>query len=810
MPEPITFSVCASQTPMQAYGQGISAATLDVSTMESVDFCVQFSSADSVFGLVVDEGSFSSSAEESFNYFALSRKCRAVQCDLLCLPADILFSGSSVELEDSTVSETHYTFSASHSVACQMSLPSLLSLLDFDHSSGFGSQSLMSEFITASDLVRDFFISRSNYHELDRYLSSLGFGRLNSDQYDCLIDRGFLAEFSSQSVSERLASADVCTQWPGEIVVQEEFEETLYVDDSLSSDDEDLYLRRLHRGQISETACQVQSEFFSSEFLATEDTEVEQEPHYLSDYRQLEVINESKLLRQTTNYDIARCQTGNTVVPIKTEFWEDISYNESTRASQTTNLPATYIEHFMKKYKQTEKEDRYRPCLHDLDVTTYFFDEDIHEEEYRLRLQHLSPSLMSSLPSDSMVVQIRQQVVDYELCQMVSHLDSRRWNDIREVASPITGLFAPINIAIRRGWIQMGNRNEYIDPSTGHHIPLETALAQGRLRMANTRSASTRGPAEPSLMFIERESYGWYRAEATHVVNTKTHEKLSITQARSEGLIKREEDDSVWIQDIRNSRWVSADEAVASEILFVENIEKIENNEVELCERTESTVRAYHVDAIKPAGEPCEWLSTDDAVRLGFFNPQTGDVAVDWPARPAYPSLNSSRSTISMSEDYTVHHWCSFLTARQAGWIKMRPELNTRRWVPLTRPGTTNPNRRLIASTAKPIYSECETIQMEMSYHHEFLSHSEDQHESFQLYQRQHPSEISYYPAHRLEGEYEELDYEAYNESQYYQSLRQAQPQEVSRIWTREVDYHESSETTETAQSFARRRRRCD
>ncbi|VDK87104.1 unnamed protein product [Dibothriocephalus latus] len=741
MPEPITFSVCASQTPMEKYAQRMTSAVLDDSVLPET--------------LV-----------ESFDSFALSVKNRAVQCELLTLPPDVLDSRSSFEFVDSTVCETRYAFSASHSVACQATRPSLLSFLEFDKSSGFADVSLLSEYFTSSDVIREFFFTISDDHELSEYLSSMGVGRLNVERYSCLVDRGFIAEFSSQAVPDSITAADVCTQWPGEIVEREEFNETLYVVDSFSSDDEDLYGRRLHRGQISEAACQVQSDVVSPELGA--ETGMQQESLLFSDYHQLDFTSETKSIRQITTYDIAQCQTPKAAVSESTLYLEDIIRTESTRASQTIDD----VEQMRIKYKRTDEEDRYRPCLHDLDVTTYFFDEDILEEEYRLRLQHSSPAMMSSLPADRMDVHIRQQVLDYELCQMVSHLDCRRWNDIREVASPITGLFAPVNIAIRRGWIQMGNRNEYIDPSTGHHIPLETALAQGRLRMANTRSASTRGPTEPSLMFIERESYSWYRAEATHVVNTRTHEKLTISQARSEGLIKQEEDESVWIQDTRNSRWLSVDEAVASEILFVENMQKIEyNEEVEHFEHTESTVRAYHVDAIKPGGEPCEWLRTDDAVRLGFFNPQT---------------------------------------ARQAGWIQMRPELNARRWVPLTRPGTSNANRRLIASTIKPIYSDCETIQTEMAYHYEFSSHRESQYMSTQHNHHQHASEIGYYQTNGLEHEYEELDYEGYHESQYYQSLQHIQPPEVSRVLTREFDYHESSETTETVQTFASRRDRCD
>ncbi|KAF6774051.1 hypothetical protein AHF37_07002 [Paragonimus kellicotti] len=81
----------------------------------------------------------------------------------------------------------------------------------------------------------------------------------------------------------------------------------------------------------------------------------------------------------------------------------------------------------------------------------------------------LSPeSIQASDYSDlpTMIVQLRQRTVQYELLETGTQLLEAEWNNIREVASPSTGLFAPVALAIRRGWIRLGERNEYVDPTT--------------------------------------------------------------------------------------------------------------------------------------------------------------------------------------------------------------------------------------------------------------------------------------------------------------------------------------------------------
>ncbi|VDM21555.1 unnamed protein product [Hydatigera taeniaeformis] len=293
-----------------------------------------------------------------------------------------------------------------------------------------------------------------------------------------------------------------------------------------------------------------------------------------------------------------------------------------------------------------------------------------------------------------MPITIRQRIVEYELCDMVTEIDARNWNDIREVASPITGLFAPVSFAVRQGWIQLGGTNEYIDPTTGHTIPLETALAQGRIRFSNV--ASTNGNFTSSLVFIERESAVREKADVTFVLNTVNREYIPIRKAQSDGLVREDDKQITWVLDSLCNKWITAEEAISQNILKVDKIYDQESDEELMRRQQQSVVRAYHVTAIKPGGEPCEWLRPEDAVRLGLFNRQTGDVAVDWPSRPSYKPEAS---------EFSVSQWCNFLTARKAGWIRVIPEMNINKWIPLSQPSGSNGNRRLLSTSVSLLSS---------------------------------------------------------------------------------------------------------
>ncbi len=333
---------------------------------------------------------------------------------------------------------------------------------------------------------------------------------------------------------------------------------------------------------------------------------------------------------------------------------------------------------------------------------------------------------------------------------MMSQVDARRWNDIREVASPITGLFAPVSFAVRQGWIQLGTRNEYVDPTTGHAIPLETALAQGRIRLDSARDATSTSEVNSSLIFIERESLGWKRAEATFVLHTTTREHIPISQARDDGLIRVDANQVTWVLDVRANIWLTAEEAVSQNILVVENVldvERVEGETEEEIQRRQQLqqrlIRAYHVNEIRPGGEPSDWLKPDEAAQLGFFNWQTGEVAVDWPARPQlHRYVEEREETRTTSSEFVVTQWCNFLTARQAGWIRLTPEHNFNKWVPLSHPGVGNANRRLL-STSVTLISNTEDFTQRQSYRYETSMESRRYHQESSSIGRQYQGTMS-------------------------------------------------------------------
>nr|CUU98149.1 hypothetical transcript [Hymenolepis microstoma] len=299
-----------------------------------------------------------------------------------------------------------------------------------------------------------------------------------------------------------------------------------------------------------------------------------------------------------------------------------------------------------------------------------------------------------------MPITVRQRVVEYELCDMTTRIDAKDWDNIREVASPITGLFAPVSFAVRQGWIQLGGRNEYIDPTTGHAIPLETALAQGRIRLAAGNSTATTTPT--SLMYIEREYIAQETVEAILVLNTETREYTPIRQARLDGLINEDINHATWVLNKIDNVWLTAEEAISQNILRVERVRDTETEEEVRRRQLQSVVRAYHVTAVRPGGEPSEWLRPDDAVRLGLFDRQTGKIAVDWPARPSYHLFEDGR-TPSIEEGVSL--WCNFLTARQAGWIRLIPEMNINKWIPLSQPSGSSGSRRLLSTAVSLVSS---------------------------------------------------------------------------------------------------------
>uniref|UniRef100_A0A5K4F3L3 RRM domain-containing protein n=1 Tax=Schistosoma mansoni TaxID=6183 RepID=A0A5K4F3L3_SCHMA len=320
------------------------------------------------------------------------------------------------------------------------------------------------------------------------------------------------------------------------------------------------------------------------------------------------------------------------------------------------------------------------------------------------------------------LVQLRQRTLQYELFESQYSTSCIQWNNIREVASPRTGLFAPVAMAIRRGWIRLGEVNEYVDPMTGVAIPLETAYQQGRIRLTSSSSHYDRNiiTNTPVLLLIERVYFSWCKAYLTSVVNTATGEVLSPNLAIANGILETTEDEIRLLDSLTNT-WITIEEGAGRQIIQLEpSTPTTESMEDELDEPV--SCKVYQLTHVCPGGEPSPWLGPLEAVRLGLLNWETGEVAADWPARPMLRSMNSTGHLLA--EDFIPTKWCSFLTAKQAGWLRFIEEIEPQRY--LTTSGT--PNKEpgsLILSTQVNLLAPSQVSlnyehdDIEENYHHQ-------------------------------------------------------------------------------------------
>ncbi|CDS38339.1 expressed conserved protein [Echinococcus multilocularis] len=656
-------------------------------------------------------------------------KHRSIQCSLIDSPAESIELTRSPEefaYEEVEVNETYYKFTDTQVVETQTERVPLMHWAEFSPSTGFSSMQSSREFYELFRSVRSSTWDRCVTEELEEYFSNVGYSMMNTDIYDETLSRGYLKEYSyAVEEVEKYMGAEVGIQFPYETIVHEPFEYETSTKSEQSV--EESYTMRRRLGQIRETesialpttkdfGVQIKLEPGTS---VTESSVIEiKKTDQVFAYQQpveskaitIDRGHQTELDSTVTTYHMQKTDMETAyshitdvihVVDEPMYVKTQVCISTVTEASQTEPLSYDYLRQQLEGLSKPEAKSFRHDCLHDLDIMTYFFDQDAHEEEYLQREQESYLVLPMGQPeTEKLPITIRQRIVEYELCDMMTQIDARSWNDIREVASPITGLFAPVSFAVRQGWIQLGRQNEYIDPTTGHAIPLETALAQGRIRFANT--ASPNGNFASSLVYIERESAVQERADATFVLNTVNREYIPIRQAQLDGLIRKDENQVTWVLNSLDNTWITAEEAISQNILKVDKIYDQKSDEEVKRRQQKSVVRAYHVTAIRPGGEPCEWLRPEDAVRLGLFNRQTGDVAVDWPSRPSYQPFESGKTP---PPEFAVSQWCNFLTARQAGWIRLVTEMNINKWIPLSQPSGSGGNRRLLSTSVSLLSS---------------------------------------------------------------------------------------------------------
>ncbi|KAM3184227.1 hypothetical protein ACTXT7_008788 [Hymenolepis weldensis] len=656
------------------------------------------------------------------------KKNSNIQCSIMESPPESIAEEKEPEefaYEEVEVAETTYKFTDTQVTETMTKKVPLIEWAGFAPSTGFINAECSQEFYELFTAVRKSVWERCVTEELEEYFANVGYAMLNPSIYEEILSRRYLKEYAGQTQEAILA--EVGLQFPYETAVQEPFE--YEVTTKTKEIVEESYISRLRRGVISEsetyailpgTDFEIQVRMEPEQHIESpiRITEIHESfayeqpppmPKVISldqcEQTDFELVSTTTYHEQKTDFETSRSEIRDVVhvleepVYVKTQ----VHISNVTEGSQTEPLSYDYLSEMLKQHPRPQpgiRRDRH-DCLHDLDITTYFFDEDALEEEYYQRVQEIETlSPLGEPITERMPIEIRQRVVEYELCDMTTQIDARDWDNIREVASPITGLFAPVSFAVRQGWIQLGGRNEYVDPATGHAIPLETALAQGRIRLA--AGASTSIATSSSLMYIERESIAQETVEAIFVLNTVTREYIPIRQAQLDGLIREDINHITWVLNKIDNVWLTAEEAISQNILRLDRARNTETEEEVRRRQLQSVVRAYHVTAVRPGGEPSEWLRPEDAVRMGLFDRQTGKIAVDWHARPSYQPFEDGR--IPPVEE-GVSLWCNFLTARQAGWIRLIPEMNINKWIPLSQPSGSSGNRRLLSTAVNLVSS---------------------------------------------------------------------------------------------------------
>ncbi|TPP66661.1 hypothetical protein FGIG_01165 [Fasciola gigantica] len=337
------------------------------------------------------------------------------------------------------------------------------------------------------------------------------------------------------------------------------------------------------------------------------------------------------------------------------------------------------------------------PELADQGKTTY--SSPVDDEIFVRSVSTESTDESKRVSSAAIIVHLRKRTVQYELLESRTHLPDSEWNNIREVASPLTGLFAPVSMAIRRGWIRLGEQNEYVDPATKTAIPLARAYEMGRIRLASPGPSRSAQPSLPILLLIERIYYSWRKTQLVSVVDTARGDVLTPEIALQAGILETTEDEIRFLDTLANT-WITIEEGVGRQIIQTDEVDTSTESVVEDIEEP-ATCRVFQLTHMCPGGEPGTWITPLEAARLGLFKWETGDVAADWPARPML------RHADPMNEwpidAFVPTGWCSFLTARHAGWLRLTEMEDPSRWIVTDTQPYQEPNAVLLSTQIKLI-----------------------------------------------------------------------------------------------------------
>ncbi|VDD82448.1 unnamed protein product [Mesocestoides corti] len=270
------------------------------------------------------------------------------------------------------------------------------------------------------------------------------------------------------------------------------------------------------------------------------------------------------------------------------------------------------------------------------------------------------------LPVHLETFRLRARLLEYELCDDFQRLLTPSWQSMIEVLNHKTGVFTPLPIALYRKWISLDKgQPRYVDPESGMTLRLVEAFSRGCIRLASLpRILDTCGP----LIFIIRESHGWYEVGGCGYVSPLSGTKMTFEEAWRVGLIHEDcSGSTITVWDDLMSTWIPAEEAVAKKILLISPKKNFKPYQVRR--------KVYRVSAIRPGGPLGQWLNPLEALTYGMFNWQKGEVAETWLARPQITRPTLSRATyLPPAQEFTPLSWQSFYEAWNSGRVRLTPE----------------------------------------------------------------------------------------------------------------------------------------
>ncbi|VUZ47017.1 unnamed protein product, partial [Hymenolepis diminuta] len=374
--------------------------------------------------------------------------------------------------------------------------------------------------------------------------------------------------------------------------------------------------------------------------------EIKQRPQYHGDY---DIILHKSISNQST-------QTVPDFYPSHQNRKEQVG--RKSRSCQTDDLSTKY-----------SKEEREVWCqeFFEIEKEIHQIDDEVHEST-DMEIQYLLEKTLG-ISEIMEVFRLRVRLLEYELCDDFNRLLTPVWQNKIEVASQQTGVFIPFSLALRRNLIHLADRQpHYIDNIRDKILPLDEAFSLGYIRLTTTPCLlDNAGP----LVFIERESFGWSNARGLGYMSAVDGSRKSFSEAWNAGYIRRAPNGNfVVVWDDMLSLWISAEEAVAKNILLISS-----KKDFTLCKVRR---KLYRVSSVKPGGSKGQWLNPLEALTYGLFEWKTGDLADSWLIRPKVTRQTLSEAIfIPPSQELVPLSWKEFYDSWKEGLVQLTSESNS-------------------------------------------------------------------------------------------------------------------------------------